>query len=109
MRCIVDAQLPLALARWLATRGHQTEHVKDHDMIGASDSAIWAYAVAHGATVITKDADFAQRRINVKLGPAKIWIRLPNSRRQDLLVWFESPLPLILVALDRGETIVEVF
>lgn len=41
-------------------------------------------------------------------GPAVVWIRLPNTRRRDLLVWFAAVLPQVLAALQRGETLVEV-
>jgi predicted nuclease of predicted toxin-antitoxin system len=40
MRFLVDAQLPLALARWLASHRHAAEHVGDVGVQGASDSAI---------------------------------------------------------------------
>ena len=41
-------------------------------------------------------------------GPPVVWIRLPNTRRRDLLVWFERALPQISQALERGETLIEV-
>jgi len=37
-----------------------------------------------------------------------VWIRLPNTRRRELLAWFETVMPQILAALERGETLVEV-
>ncbi len=61
-----------------------------------------------GAAIITKDEDFAQRRILATAGPAVVWIRLPNTRRRDLILWFEAAHPDILAALGRGETLVEV-
>jgi predicted nuclease of predicted toxin-antitoxin system len=42
VRFPVDAQLPPALARWLAEQGHAAEHVFDLGMAGADDKAIWA-------------------------------------------------------------------
>jgi len=41
-------------------------------------------------------------------GPVVVWIRLPNTRKSDLLARFEIILPEILSALGRGETLVEV-
>ena len=55
MRFLVDAQLPPALARWLAAQGHEAEHVADLGMQGASDTAIWSHALASAAAVVTKD------------------------------------------------------
>jgi hypothetical protein len=42
MRFLIDAQP--ALARWLAAKGHEAEHVADRQMASASDSAIWGDA-----------------------------------------------------------------
>jgi predicted nuclease of predicted toxin-antitoxin system len=108
MRFIVDAQLPPALARWLAAKGHGAEHVADQQMEAASDAAIWDFALQAAAVIITKDEDFAQRKALVDWGPAVIWIRLPNTRRRELLLRFETALPDILSALERGETLIEV-
>ena len=108
MRFLVDAQLPPALARWLVANGHEAEHVADRQMAAASDTAIWNFAVDVGAAIITKDEDFAQRKTLSGAGPAVIWIRLPNTRRRDLLTWFGLALPNVVLALERGETLVEV-
>ncbi len=108
MRFLVDAQLPPALARWLAAQGHVAEHVADHKLEASSDAAVWSFAVEASAVIITKDEDFALRKALGKTGPAVIWIRLPNVRRRDLLTWFEKALPEVLSALKRGETLIEV-
>jgi predicted nuclease of predicted toxin-antitoxin system len=108
MRFLVDAQLPPALARWLAAAGHEAEHVADVGLGDANDRTIWDYALAAGAVIISKDEDFSQRKALGDDGPAIVWIRLPNTRRRQLLVWFEAVLPEILEALERGETLIEV-
>ena len=108
MRFLVDAQLPPALARWLAANGHTAEHVADRELEAASDSAIWECALREAAAIITKDEDFAVRKALRDTGPAVVWIRLPNTRRGELLAWFENVLPDILAALERGEALVEV-
>jgi hypothetical protein len=53
MRFLIDEQLPAALARWLAVRGHEAEHVSDRHMQAVPDTAIWDFAVKEGATIIT--------------------------------------------------------
>ena len=108
MRFLVDAQLPPALARWLAAQGHDAAHVGDLGMQGASDAAIWDHALVSSSAIVTKDEDFAQRKVLTDSGPVVVWIRLPNTRRRDLLAWFVTVLPYILAALARGETLIEV-
>jgi predicted nuclease of predicted toxin-antitoxin system len=107
MRFLVDAQLPVALARRPAAEGHEAEHVADVGLANASDGAIWDHALAAGAVIVTKDEDFAQRKALDDEGPKVVWIRLPNTRKQALLAWFERALPMILQAIERGETLIE--
>ncbi len=108
MRFLIDAQLPPALARWLASKGHEAEHVGDVGLDDASDREIWNHALTVGAVIVSKDEDFAQRKILASDGPAIVWVRLPNTRRRDLLIWFEGILVQILQALERGERLIEV-
>lgn len=107
MRFLIDAQLPPALARWLVAAGHDAEHVADVGLASAQDGAIWRYALKIGAVIVSKDEDFAQRKILEEKGPAVVWIRLSNTRRRELLLWFEAMLPAIVEALERGETLIE--
>lgn len=108
MRFLVDAQLPPALARWLAAQGHEAAHVGNLGMQAASDAAIWDHALASSSAIVTKDEDFAQRKVLADNGPVVVWVRLPTTRRRDLLAWFETVLPDVLAALARGETLIEV-
>ena len=64
MRFPVDAQLPPALAR-----GHVAEHVADRGLASTSDDVIRDYASGVGAVIVTKDEDFAVRRLLTD-GPA---------------------------------------
>jgi predicted nuclease of predicted toxin-antitoxin system len=108
MRFLVDAQLPPAVARWLAAQGHEAAHVGDLGMQAASDAAIWDHALTSSSAIVTKDEDFAQRKVLADHGPVVVWVRLPNTRRRDLLAWFATVLPDVLAALARGETLIEV-
>jgi predicted nuclease of predicted toxin-antitoxin system len=108
MRFLVDAQLPPALARFLATHGHQAEHVFDIGMEKAEDRAIWDYAIHVGAVVVTKDEDFANRiAVDPAAGPPIVWIRMRNTTKQALLRWFEPLLPRVSAALTAGEKLIE--
>lgn len=107
MRFVVDAQLPPALALYLANQGHQAEHVTDVGMEDAEDPAIWNYAKRVGAALITKDEDFAVRIAIDPAGPPIVWIRVGNTTKQALLRWFEPLLPTVEAALKAGEKLVE--
>ena len=57
MRFLVDNQLPVALARFLAESGFECAHVLDLDLYQASDAAIWQYAEESCAVVVSKVRD----------------------------------------------------
>lgn len=61
IRFLVDAQLPLRLARTLARSGFDTLHTKDLPRGNATpDADINRISLLEERVVITKDADFAQ-------------------------------------------------
>lgn len=107
MRFLVDAQLPPALTRRIEARGHSADHVFDCGLATASNDAIRLYATNIGAVIVTKDEDFAVRRL-LQEGPAVVWIRIPNTRRAELLRRIEADFTAIVAALERGETLVEI-
>ncbi|MDA7617673.1 DUF5615 family PIN-like protein [bacterium] len=109
MRFLIDAQLPPALARALSETGHEAEHVIDIDLHNADDSAIWDYAVEHGAVVLTKDEDFPHRlNQNPQKAPTIIWLRMGNTSRRVLLERIQSFLPNIEDLIRGGEKLIEI-
>lgn len=72
MRFLVDAQLPPALARWLEAKGHEAVHVGDLAMQAASDAVIGNRALESKSASVTKDEDFAQRKVLADNGPAHL-------------------------------------
>ena len=59
MKFLVDHQLPVALARFIATQDHQAEHVRDLGLKEADDTVIWQRAIARDLVIVSKDEDFA--------------------------------------------------
>ena len=58
MNFLVDAQLPPALARWIASQGQGAVHVFDLGFHTAADPVIWQRAEGGDYIIITKDEDF---------------------------------------------------
>jgi predicted nuclease of predicted toxin-antitoxin system len=109
VRFLIYAQLPSALARFLADRGLPATHVRDVGLQSASDRTIWAYAMETGSALITKDEDFVTlRALSSAPAPAVIWIRIGNSTTRHLIARLNGTLPGILAALSRGETVIQV-
>lgn len=108
MRFIVDHQLPPSLARWLIARGHEAEHVWAIGMDGADDSDIWDRALQLAAVIVTKDADFAERRGWAREGPVVVWLRVGNTATGALLAWLEQRWQGIETAIGGGVAVIEV-
>lgn len=108
MKFLVDANLPPALARWLASQGHEAHHVEDFGIEAMSDRAIWARARELDACIVTKDEDFILLQALDRAGPAVVWIRIGNAVRTILLQRIPAVWPAVVSAIERGEKVVEV-
>jgi predicted nuclease of predicted toxin-antitoxin system len=109
MTLLVDNQLPLALARYLAANGWECAHVQDVALEAADDQTIWEYAKERGLTIITKDDDFqalANRQGSVP--PQVVWVRLGNCRKAALLEAFSRILPALREMLTAGDAVIEI-
>ena len=60
------------------------------------------------AILVTKDEDFPHRLRQSRVGPALIWLRIGNTSRRALLLWFEPLLPQIETLIQQGEVLIEV-
>lgn len=109
MTLLVDNQLPLALARYLAANGWECDHVQDIGLDAAEDRTIWQYAKERGLTIITKDEDFqALANWQRSIPPQVVWVRLGNCRKVALLEAFSRILPELRNMLAAGDAVVEI-
>jgi predicted nuclease of predicted toxin-antitoxin system len=108
LKFVVDAQLPPALASWIAARGHQAEAVRDIGLREAADRAIWEFALSQSAIIVTKDEDFALLAAK-QIGPAVVWIRSGNLVNRLLFARMEVAWPQIIQHLESGISPVEVY
>jgi predicted nuclease of predicted toxin-antitoxin system len=108
VKFLVDAQLPVALARFLTQGGHDAIHVSDQMATTTPDPVIWSFAVKHGYTLITKDEDFV---MHIAASPPEApinWIRLGNCRNAFLLERIGAQLDQIIGLIeDSGNRLIE--
>lgn len=78
MKLLFDHNLSYRLVTALQHDYPDSQHVRDADLSTASDDAVWQYAIQHGFTIVTKDADFHQRSFLFGHPPKVIWIRAGN-------------------------------
>ena len=108
MNLLIDAQLPPALATWLIQQGHIAQHIEDVGLRNADDIEIWNYALTSGATIVTKDEDFAERTARTTSAPIIVWLRIGNATNRALLEWLEPRWPRIVALLEAGDRLIEV-
>ncbi|MBC6612289.1 DUF5615 family PIN-like protein [Hymenobacter sp. BT507] len=95
MRYLIDANLPHRFAIWHSVK---YEFVPDTTW---SDSQIWAYAMERRQTIITKDADFADRVVRAGTPPKVIRLCIGNMRRNQLWLLLEKIRPSVLEASEQ--------
>lgn len=108
MKFLIDNQLPIALSRFLQGQGLESRHVMELGLDEASDLEIWRYAEREGCVIVSKDEDFLHLANLGAGGPAVVWVRLGNCRKDPLLDAFARVLPEILSALQSGQKVVEI-
>jgi predicted nuclease of predicted toxin-antitoxin system len=85
VKFLVDNQLPAALARFLASRGADCQHVLDLNLADSTDVKIWEYASQNDYVIISKDEDFLYLANSPSSKARFIWIRFGNCRTNELL------------------------
>jgi predicted nuclease of predicted toxin-antitoxin system len=108
VKFLIDNQLPLALAKALASKGHDASHVLELNFESATDTEIWNFAAANSFVLITKDEDFSRRASQPNALVQVVWVRRGNCRKAALLAAFDSVLSQIERALQSGDTLVEI-
>ena len=78
MKLLVDNQLPVTLARYFTSVGHECQHVVDLQLEAASDAEIWQYACQQGSVVVSKDEDFLYLASRAESAARLPWVRLGN-------------------------------
>lgn len=106
MKFLVDNQLPAALARWLASHGHEALHVLELGLGQAEDQKVAEHAAETGAVLVAKDADFPERSV-FQDTPQIVWVRLGNCRNEALIRAFSRVLAQLVAELSAGSRVVE--
>jgi predicted nuclease of predicted toxin-antitoxin system len=108
MKFLVDAQLPITLARWLRGRGCDAVHVLEIDAGQLEDRAIWEMAFTEERIVVSKDEDFFILATRPLDEGRLLWLRMGNCRTIDLLSSLNLRWSLIDQAFASRQRIVEV-
>jgi predicted nuclease of predicted toxin-antitoxin system len=105
---LVDEQLPVALARWIADRGHHAIHVSAVLPVLKSDARIAGYAAAHSLIVVSKDKDFAWLHAKNPRSFGLIRVQVGNVTTRQLLALFDDAWPQVVTGLLAGDSSVDI-
>ena len=97
MKFLIDAQLPVRLARFLQNAGYNVIHTKDLPGQNAtSDSEINALSIQDERIVITKDSDFVNSFLTIQQPHKLLLITTGNIQNSELEALVSANL-LILI------------
>jgi predicted nuclease of predicted toxin-antitoxin system len=100
-----DAQLPPAIAGWVAsTFGVECEHIRGTSSAQADDHAIFAALRRPGQVIVEDFADLVTR---LDPPPQVLWVRIGNLTNRSLREYFGATLRSALELLRGGEPLVE--
>ena len=104
MKFLVDAQLPLRLARFLQANGYDTLHTRDLPQQNAtSDTTINDISVEQGRVVITKDVDFVDSFLTVQKPSKLLLVSTGNIRNSELEKIFNDNLSALVNLLQNND------
>ena len=103
MKFLVDAQLPVRLARLLSAAGHDSVHTSGlPDGNRSTDQQIAEIADSEGRVVVTNDRDFRDSHLLVGSPRRLLVVATGNTSNDELLSLIGGNLVAILDALDDG-------
>ncbi|XPM52848.2 MAG: DUF5615 family PIN-like protein [Leptolyngbya sp. IPPAS B-1204] len=106
MKFLVDAQLPIRLARLLQEAGYDTIHTRDLPQQNATpDSIINTLSVQQERIVITKDSDFVDSFLTVQQPYKLLLVTTGNIKNSELEPLFAANLSLIVDLLSQNNYI----
>ena len=108
VRLLFDENLPPSLKSHLRDLFPGSVHVRDIDLAGAVDSAIWEHAKAFNFAILTKDNDFAIRVREEGPPPTVIQIRAGNSSVSKLVTLVRNNAAQIATAVQFGGSLLEI-
>ncbi len=109
MKIWVNAQLPPAIANWVADNFKvEAVAVRELNLRDATDPEIFAAAKKETAIVMTKDSDFVELVKSRGAPPQVIWLTCGNTTNARLREILAQALPQAIKLLESGEAVVEI-
>lgn len=106
MKFLVDAQLPVRLAKFLQANGYDTLHTRDLPERNATlDTAINDISLVQERVVITKDADFVDSFLTIQKPSKLLLVSTGNIKNSELEKIFSDNLSFLVSLLQNNNYI----
>ncbi len=105
----LDAQLSPMLAKWINSEFSVVAvPLRDIGLRDAEDIEIFNATRLAGATIVTKDSDFAELVARLGSPPQVIWVTCGNTSNARMCAVFRAALQNTIQLLEAGEDLVEI-
>ncbi|MGI8501218.1 MAG: DUF5615 family PIN-like protein [Hassallia sp.] len=102
MKFLVDAQLPVRLARFLQASGYDTIHTRDLPQQNATlDNEINAISIQQSRILITKDSDFVNSFLTLGQPYKLLLIATGNINNSELEALFSANLQSVIELFNQ--------
>ena len=102
MKFLVDAQLPVRVARFLQASGYDTIHTRDFPKQNATlDNEINALSIQQNRILITKDSDFVNSFLTIQQPYKLLFIATGNINNSELEVLFSDNLQSLVELFNQ--------
>lgn len=102
MRLLFDENLSPRLVRDFSAPDVTCQHVYFCGLLGAPDTAIWAYARQQGYTLVTRDRDFLEYATRRGQPPKVVLLELANPANTAILGCLNQHLPALRQFCDAA-------
>ncbi len=106
MKFVVDAHLPMRLANWLRSEGHDVVHTRElPDANLTDDKIIIKISMKEQRIVISKDRDFWNYFVLHNQPHKLLMITTGNIKNTDLMALFEANFPQIKIHFQTKDVV----
>lgn len=104
MKFLVDAQLPIRLAKFLTASGYDTLHTMDLPQQNTtSDTEINELSLLQNRVVITKDSDFVDSFMTIQQPYKLLLVSTGNIKNSELEQIFSNNLSMLVDLLEHHD------
>lgn len=108
MKFLIDVNLPPRLCSWLASHGHEPEHLFERNLLRATDTEIWDLARSENLVIFSKDVDFYDRALLLGSPPQVVHVAVGNCSNDRLLGILEGNWRDAESALTAGSRLISI-